>query len=115
MNRSKIEKPKMKQMPNSEPKSIVNCSAQIAQNAVLAAIHPCQTSMQELIFEVSKILKHTVNSHIGAYNLVLKLANTLIEKEKSQIIDAFENGTDEGMISKIPKKGIEYFNNTFKN
>jgi hypothetical protein len=38
MNKSKIEKPKLEQMLNSEPQHIVNSSAQIAQNAVLAEV-----------------------------------------------------------------------------
>lgn len=35
MNKSKIEKPKLEQMLNSDLQPIVNSSAQIAQNAVL--------------------------------------------------------------------------------
>jgi hypothetical protein len=75
-----------------------------------------KTAMQELIERLKRNIKempNEVNSFTQGYkaglDFVIECATTSLEKEKEQIIEAFEQGLEFG----FPTNGSNYFNKTF--
>ena len=69
-----------------------------------------KTAMQELIDEIKLIEAYPMNP------LVLRIATDLLEKEKEQIIDAYENGVgdeNERNLSGKFTNAEEYYNQTY--
>lgn len=62
-----------------------------------------KTAMQELIDEIKLIESYPMNP------LIIKIATDLLEKEKDQIVKAFE----QGLIFGFPTNGSKYFNKTY--
>lgn len=62
-----------------------------------------KTAMQELISELKRIDDYPMMP------FVIRIATDLLEKEKEQIIEAFEQGLEFG----FPTNGSNYFNKTF--
>jgi len=66
-----------------------------------------KTALQELIDEIKLIEAYPMNP------LVLKMAEDLLEKEKEQILRAFELGMHECLA--YDANSIKYYNQTYKN
>jgi len=64
-----------------------------------------QTAMQELITELKRVEAYPMIS------FVIRIANDLLEKEKQQIINAFESG---GLDGWLLASSEEYYNETYK-
>ena len=70
-----------------------------------------QTAVEYLLEEFSAIIgkvNFTVTQDLFIRDAVIKAK----EMEKEQIIEAFEDGNEQGFIC---KEGIEYYNETYKN
>jgi hypothetical protein len=70
-----------------------------------------KSAMQELIDELKLIEAYPMSP------LVLRIANNLLEKEKEQIIDAYENGVgdeNERNLSGNFTNAEQYYNQTYK-
>jgi hypothetical protein len=75
-----------------------------------------KTVMQELIEYVDNPMK---SNAISKLELVFYLKNTLLEKEKEQIMNAFEFGMSEGLSMENNTLGYDansekYYNQTYK-
>jgi uncharacterized protein (DUF2164 family) len=65
-----------------------------------------KTVLQELISELKRVEDYPMMS------FVIKTANDLLEKEKEQIIETFDNGIYVGTYA-VDKDGEEYYNQTY--
>jgi uncharacterized protein (DUF2164 family) len=65
-----------------------------------------KTAMQELIDELERVRLMT------NMNFVIRIATDLLEKEKEQIIETFDNGIYVGTYA-VDKDGEEYYNQTY--
>ena len=65
-----------------------------------------KTAMQELIDELERVRLMT------NMNFVIRIATDLLEKEKEQIIETFDNGIYVGTYA-VDKDGEQYYNQTF--
>ena len=62
-----------------------------------------KTAMQELISELKRVEDYPMMP------FVIRMATDLLEKEKEQIVEAFEQGLEFG----FPTNGSNYFNKTY--
>jgi hypothetical protein len=66
-----------------------------------------KTAMQELIEELQSI------NDFKYKGLVIELIKNKLEKEKEQIMDAYEIGYDNNEYPSIMQTGKEYYNQTY--
>ena len=67
-----------------------------------------KTAMQELIYDL-KLLQEKDDVKLVNIESIISYANDKLEKEKEQIIEAFEQGLEFG----FPTNGSNYFNKTY--
>ena len=72
-----------------------------------------KTAMQELIDKIKQFKYSEINEQAwGAYDDVMDIAESLLEKEKEQIMDAYMEGGD---WESLPQPRFEnYYNANFK-
>lgn len=67
-----------------------------------------KTAMQEMIYDL-KLLQEKDDVKLVNIESIISYANDKLEKEKEQIIEAFEQGLEFG----FPTNGSNYFNKTY--
>jgi hypothetical protein len=75
-----------------------------------------KTAMQELAYKLEKlaiIREQEGSACAGIYNTIRHLANSMLEKEKEQIIKAHIDGQVEGTLMGGPGPAEYYYQETF--
>jgi len=77
---------------------------------------PTKTAMMELIELLEKSKRTSItDTRFNALSFAIQEARTHLEKEKTQIVDAFQNGHDRPVDNDdCYIDGQEYFNQTYK-
>jgi hypothetical protein len=71
------------------------------------------TAMQELLEFAEYRRSKSVNSHLGAWNMIIEKIKESLPQEREQIEQAFVAGDERG-TKDIPFNAEQYFTQTFK-